>query len=93
MSQQSPPPQDGERHHPQDGDCCHTRSPPRQTASVGRIVLGVLVGMLLGFLEPFVLSFLDIALSGQAAGLLLLVTVPATALVGGLRAARRKPQR
>lgn len=56
-------------------------------------MLGVLVGMLLGFVEPFVLSFLDIVLSGQAAGLLLLVTVPGTALVGGLRAARRKPQR
>jgi hypothetical protein len=57
-------------------------------------VLGVVVGMLLGFVEPFVLSFPDIVLSGQAVGLLLLlVTVPGTALVGGLRAVRRKPQR
>jgi hypothetical protein len=68
-----------------------TRGAPRQRASVGRIVLGVLVGMLLGFVEPFVLSFLDIALSGQGVGLLL-VTVPGTALVGGLRAAHRKPR-
>jgi hypothetical protein len=92
VSQQSPPQGWGALPPPRRRLLPHEER-PRQRASVGRIVLGVLVGMLLGFVEPFVLSFLDIVLSGQAAGLLLLVTVPGTALVGGLRAARRKPQR
>jgi hypothetical protein len=84
VSQQSPPPPGWGAPPPPRRRLLPHEERPRQTASVGRIVLGVLVGMLLGFVEPFVLSFLDIVLSAQAAGLLL-VTVPGTALVGGLR--------
>jgi hypothetical protein len=73
---------------------------PRQSASAGRIVLGAVVGALLGFVVPFLPTFLYAVVTGGSLdvpaallGLMLIIAVPCGALLGGLWAGRQRPRR